>query len=229
MERPFSGKQYAVSGVINCSLNERRKSMKKIPVLIVLLGLMLLLGTNVATAAVTGSTPPKFEFPCLLSNAGQGPDGKNARAMINFQAASKAVMIYETNYWYSAEPLPSEIAKYKTIIFAISSSAKGLGASGITIDEEVARLNKVVAEAKKLKIKIVALLMNGKDNRGLAGSANEQSIDAIAPFADYFIVRKDGDTDGKFKKIADKNKVPLTYFETGILDLPGLFAAMFSK
>jgi len=48
--------------------------------------------------------------------------------------------------------------------------------------------------------------MNGKDNRGLAGSANEQSIDAIAPFADYFIVRKDGDTDGKFKKIADKNK-----------------------
>ncbi|HOS51164.1 MAG TPA: DUF6305 family protein, partial [Bacillota bacterium] len=105
----------------------------------------------------------------------------------------------------------------------------GLGASGITIDEEVARLNKVVAEAKKLKIKIVALLVNGKDNRGLAGSANEQSIDAIAPFADYLIIRKDGDSDGKFKKIADKNKVPLTYFDTSILDLPGLFASMFSK
>ena len=203
--------------------------MKRISILLVLLGLMLLLGGNIATAAVTGATPPKFEFPMLLSNAGQGPDGKSTRAVINFSPASKAVVVYETNYWYNAEPQPADIAKYKTIIFAISSSAKGLGASGITIDEEIARLNKVVAEAKKLKIKIVALVLSGKDNRGLPGSANEQSIDAIAPFADYLLIRKDGDSDSKFKKLAEKNKVPLTYFDVQMTDLPGVFAAMFSK
>lgn len=203
--------------------------MKRITVILALISLMALMGGSVVNAAVTGATPPKFEFPVLLSNAGQGPDGKSTRTLINFNAVSKAVMVYETNYWYNAEPQPADIAKYKTIIFAISSSAKGLGASGITIDEEIARLSKVVAEAKKLKIKIVALLLNGKDNRGLGGSANEQSVDAIIPFADYIITRKDGDSDSKLKKAADKNKAPITYFDSSITDLPGIFAAMFSK
>jgi len=138
-------------------------------------------------------------------------------------------LVEETHYWYNAEPQPADITKYRTIVFAISSSAKGLGASGITIDEEIARLNKVVAEAKKLKIKIVALVLKGKDNRGLAGSANEQSIDAIIPFADHIIVRKDGDSDSKFKKMADKNKVPFTYFDNQMTDVPSLFLNMFSK
>lgn len=203
--------------------------MKRITIILALISLMALMGGSVVNAAVTGATPPKFEFPVLLSNAGQGPDGKSTRTLINFNAVSKAVMVYETNYWYNAEPQPADIAKYKTIIFAISSSAKGLGASGITIDEEIARLNKVVAEAKKLKIKIVALLLNGRDNRGLGGSANEQSVDAIIPFADYIITRKDGDYDGKLKKAADKNKAPITYFDASMTDLPGIFAAMFSK
>ena len=167
--------------------------------------------------------------PLLLSNAGQGPDGKGTRTILRFNAASKVALVEETHYWYNAEPQPADIAKYKTIVFAISSSAKGLGASGITIDEEIARLNKVVAEAKKLKIKIVALVLKGKDNRGLAGSANEQSIDAIIPFADHIIVRKDGDSDSKFKKMADKNKVPLTYFDNQMTDVPSLFVNMFSK
>lgn len=192
--------------------------------------MMMLMGANPVMAAITGvNPPPKFEFPMLLSNAGQGPDGKGTRTIINFNATSKAAVVYEKDYFYNAEPQPADLAGYKTIVFAISSSAKGLGASGITIDQEIARLNKVVAEAKKLKIKIVAVILNGKDNRGLPGSANEQSIDAIAPFADYMIIKKDGDTDQRFKKIADKNKVPLTYFDNTMADIPVIFTAMFSK
>ena len=192
--------------------------------------MMMLMGANPVMAAITGvNPPPKFEYPMLLSNAGQGPDGKGTRTIINFNATSKAAVVYEKDYFYNAEPQPADIAKYKTIVFAISSSAKGLGASGITIDQEIARLNKVVAEAKKLKIKIVAVILNGKDNRGLPGSANEQSIEAIAPFADYMIIKKDGDADQKFKKLADKNKVPLTYFDNTMADIPVIFTAMFSK
>jgi len=44
--------------------------MKRISTLLILFGLMLLLGGVIATAAVTGATPPKFELPMLLSNAG---------------------------------------------------------------------------------------------------------------------------------------------------------------
>lgn len=204
--------------------------MKKNLAMLVFLGLLMLTAITPAFATITGDyPPPKFEFPLLLSNAGQGPDGKGTRTIINFNPQSKAVLRYEEDYFYNAEPEPNELSEYKTIIFAISSSAKGLGASGITIDEEIARLDKVVAEAKKQGIKIVALLLNGKNNRGLPGSANEQSIDAIAPFADYLIIKKDGDADGKFSGLAEKNNVPLTYFEEGLTELPEILAAMFSN
>jgi hypothetical protein len=226
--------EYRVSPGANGGMDllERRIRMKRFSALLLLFGLLMLMGANPVSAAITGTNPPpKFEFPMLLSNAGQGPDGKGTRTILTFNPTSKVALRYETDYFYNAEPQPADIAKYKTIVFAISSTAKGLGASGITIEDEIARLKKVVAEAKRLKIKIVALVLNGKDNRGLPGSANEQSIDAIAPFADYIIVRKDGDYDGKFKSLADKNKVPLTYFdkETAMTDVPALFTAMFSK
>lgn len=204
--------------------------MKRIGILLIVFGLLMLSTANPVTAIVTGvNPPPKFTFPLLLSNAGQGPDGKGTRTIINFNPTSKVALQYEVDYFYNAEPQPADIATYKTIIFAISSSAKGLGASGITITEEIARLNKVVTEAKRKGIKIVALLLNGKDNRGLPGSANEQSIDAIAPHADYLIIRKDGDADGKFRKIAEKNQVPLTYFDNTMVDVPMILTAMFSK
>ncbi|MGI6146133.1 MAG: hypothetical protein GX183_04955 [Firmicutes bacterium] len=205
--------------------------MKKIPILLALLGIVMLIGVSPAMATITGTyPPPKFEFPMLLSNAGQGPDGKGTRTIINFNAVSKEAVKYEVDYFYNAEPQPADIAGYRTIIFAISSSAKGLGASGITIEQEIARLNKVVDEAKKLGIKIVALcLQSGTNNRGLPGSAAEQSIDAIAPYADYIIVHKAADSDGRFTSIAAKNKVPITYFDNGLTDIPQIVTEMFSK
>ncbi len=33
-------------------------------------------------------------------------------------------------------------------------------------------------------------------------------IDAVAPFADYIVVTKDSNKDGRFSKIAEKSKAP---------------------
>ncbi|MDI9376504.1 MAG: DUF6305 family protein, partial [Thermotogota bacterium] len=165
---------------------------------------------------VTGSPVIKGQLPFLLTNAGQGPGGKMARLLI---WQSKAIQ--ETDFDYNAEPLrdnPNDLAArdYKMLFVIIGSSAKGLGASGITIEEEIARLNKMIVEAQKLDLFIIAAHIEGKDRRGNPGSADEQSIDAIAPFADYLIVMKDGNQDGKFTRIAQEKNIPLTIIDNTI-------------
>jgi len=187
--------------------------MKK--TLAVLLAL-LILSTTMVFALVTGSPVIKGQLPFLLTNAGQGPGGKMARLLI---WQSKAIQ--ETDFDYNAEPLrdnPNDLAArdYKMLFVIIGSSAKGLGASGITIEEEIARLNKMIVEAQKLDLFIIAAHIEGKDRRGNPGSADEQSIDAIAPFADYLIVMKDGNQDGKFTRIAQEKNIPLTIIDNTI-------------
>jgi len=187
--------------------------MKK--TLVVLLAL-LILSTTMVFALVNGSPVIKGQLPFLLTNAGQGPGGKMARLLI---WQSKAIQ--ETDFDYNAEPLrdnPNDLAArdYKMLFVIIGSSAKGLGASGITIEEEIARLNKMIVEAQKLDLFIIAAHIEGKDRRGNPGSADEQSIDAIAPFADYLIVMKDGNQDGKFTRIAQEKNIPLTIIDNTI-------------
>jgi len=187
--------------------------MKK--TLVVLLAL-LILSTTMVFALVTGSPVIKGQLPFLLTNAGQGPGGKMARLLI---WQSKAIQ--ETDFDYNAEPLrdnPNDLAArdYKMLFVIIGSSAKGLGASGITIEEGIARLNKMIVEAQKLDLFIIAAHIEGKDRRGNPGSADEQSIDAIAPFADYLIVMKDGNQDGKFTRIAQEKNIPLTIIDNTI-------------
>ena len=145
-----------------------------------------------ASAAVTGAAPVKAGTPLLITNAGQGPGAKMSRLLIQRTGVV-------TDYDYNAEPKPADLkAKpFKTMVVVIGSTAKGLGASGITIDDEIARLDAMIAEARKLKIQIVAVLLEGKTRRGKPGGADERCIDAIAPFANYLVVKKDGNEDGR--------------------------------
>jgi hypothetical protein len=187
--------------------------MKK--TVVVLIGIFVL-STPRVFALISGDPVVKGQLPFLLTNAGQGPGGKMARLLI---WQSKAIQ--ETDFDYNAEPLrdnPNDLTArdYKMLFVIIGSSAKGLGASGITIEEEIARLNKMIAEAKRLNLFIIAAHIEGKDRRGNPGSADEQSIDAIAPFADYLIVMKDGNQDGKFTRIAQEKNIPLTIIDNTI-------------
>ena len=113
--------------------------MRKIAALSVLL--VLTLG-SFAFAAVTGAEAPKGEEPLLITNAGQGPGGKMGRLLVTRSEAVKDMT-------YNAEPKPEDLEKggYKTMLVVIGSSAKGLGASGITIDQEIERLNAMMAKA----------------------------------------------------------------------------------
>jgi len=102
---------------------------------------------------------------------------------------------------------------FKTVIFAIGSSLKGMGASGLTIEAEEARVKKLIDFCKKNKITVIGVHVGGEAARGPAGSDNERMIDAVAPMADYLIVTKDSNKDGRFTKIVEKSKAPLVQID----------------
>lgn len=159
----------------------------------------------------------KIPVTFLLTNAGQG----TGRKMMEAQFLATKTFKKSTDFISNAEPgkentmivdFTDDQGKIvKAVVVAIGSTAKGLGASGITIDDEIARLDKMVQEIKKQKLLLIAIHIEGQVRRG--DSANERSIDAIAPFADYIVVTKDSNYDGKFTTIATEKKIPLTVLE----------------
>jgi hypothetical protein len=174
-------------------------------------------------AAVSGAKPVKGSLPLLITNAGQGPGAKMSKLLLQRTGAI-------TDFEYNAEPKVADLQKksYKTMFVVLGSTAKGLGASGITIDDEIARLNAVIAEARKQKIQIVAILLEGKTRRGKPGGADERCIDAIAPFAQYLVVKKDGNGDGRFDAIAKKTGAPLTLIDDE-MDFGEVVKQMYAK
>jgi len=183
----------------------------------------LLVGAASAEAAVSGAAPVKGQLPLLITNAGQGPGAKMSRLLVQRTGVV-------TDFDYNAEPQPADLKTkpYKTLMVVLGSTAKGLGASGITIDQEIDRLNAMIAEARKLKIQIVAVLLEGKTRRGKPGGADERCIDAIAPFANYLVVKKDGNEDGRFDAIAKKTGAPLTFIDDAV-DFSEVVKAMYGK
>ena len=99
---------------------------------------------------------------------------------------------------------------YKTIIFAVGASLKGMGASGLTVDAELKRLKALIEYCQKNDVFIIAVHAGGESKRGASGSDNEKMIDAVAPFADYLIVVEDSNKDGRFTKFAEEKKIPLS-------------------
>jgi hypothetical protein len=95
-----------------------------------------------------------------------------------------------------------------------------MGASGLTVESEAARVRKLLEYCREKKILVIAVHVGGESKRGPAGSDNERMIDASAPLADFLIVTTDSNKDGRFSKISQDKKIPLTQIEfaLGLVD-----------
>lgn len=107
-----------------------------------ILALLLLLVPVVVFAAITGDSPKTYSVPMLITNAGQGPGGKMARLLTTQTKTFKL----NSDFFYVSEPQKADLEArpYSSLFVVIGSTDKGLGASGITIDQEIARLEKMV-------------------------------------------------------------------------------------
>jgi hypothetical protein len=184
---------------------------------------------------------PKAQLPVLTTSAGQSNDVNTVNAVleeadikydycdvptVEMVQAGVGLAGKQSAEGFHVES-STDLAKFskgtpfKSIVIAIGASLKGMGASGLTTEAEEARVKKIVDLCKKSKIFIIAVHAGGEAARGPAGSDNERMIDAVAPFADYLIVTKDSNKDGRFSKIAEKSKAPLTQvdYALGMVDI----------
>jgi hypothetical protein len=190
---------------------------------------------------LAGQAPPKIGLPILTTSAGQSTDVTTLNIVLE-----EADITYD----YCDVPTPEMVADgvslggresgpgfhvesttdlakypagtpYKAVLFAIGASLKGMGASGLTLDSEEARLKKLIEYCKQKKIFVLAVHVGGEAARGPAGSDNERMIDAVAPYADYLVVTKDSNKDGRFTKIAQAKKLSLVEIDyaLGLVDI----------
>ena len=189
---------------------------------------------------------PKAQVPILTTSAGQSPDVTTINIVldeagitydycdvptVDMIEAGVGLAGKESGPGFHVE-IHTDLEKYptgtpyKTVIFAIGASLKGMGASGLTVDTEVNRLKKIVDYCKEKGIFIIGVHVGGTSKRGVPGSDNEKMIDAVAPHTDYLIVTKDSNQDGRFTTIAENKGIPLSEVEYA-LDLVDIFQQVF--
>lgn len=181
----------------------------------------------IAFAAISGAELKTYDLPMLITNAGQGPGGKMARLL----ATQTKTLILDQDFFYVSEPQKEDLEArpYTCLMVVIGSTDKGLGASGITIEQEIDRLEKMVGWAKELNLPMIGVLLE-KDKRapGIPTNANERCIDTIAPNCEWLIVVKDGNKDGRFDQISEAYGIPLTIIDNA-LDFTALCRQVFAK
>ena len=203
---------------------------------------VLTISCGLMVSAADGQDVPKAQYPVLTTSAGQSTDVETLNII-----AEEAGIAYDYCDVPTAEILKDGVGlggresadtgfhveihsdldkfpkgtQYKTIMFAIGASLKGMGASGLTIEDEEKRLKEVIDYCKNNGIFIIALHLGGVSKRGAPGGDNERMIDAIAPYADYIIAAKDSNKDGRFTNIAKEKGIPFTEVEyaLGVVDI----------
>lgn len=189
----------------------------------------------------TGEEIPKASLPVLSTSAGQSADVTTLNIILEEAGISydycdvptadilkdgvglgerESAEGFHVESTTDREKFPSG-TPFKTVIFAIGASLKGMGASGLTVEDEVKRLKSLIDTCRKNGIFIIGVHIGGTSKRGASGSDNEKMIDAVAPYADYLIVTKDSNQDGRFTSIATEKSISLTEVEyaLGVVDV----------
>jgi hypothetical protein len=121
---------------------------------------------------------------------------------------------------------------YKSLVIVMGASLKGMGAAGISIDDELKRSAELIDEARKEGIKIIGAHIEGMKRRSQGAAAgdttDEQTIDAVAPNSDLLIINKEGDSDGRFTTISKARNIPMIVVEKN-LDLVTELGKLFGK
>ena len=116
--------------------------------------------------------------------------------------------------------------QFKTFLIAIGASLKGMGASGLSVDDEVNRIKALITYAKEKGIKILGMAIGGEIRRGLPGSLNEIMIDIVAEHCDVIVVTSDSNLDKRFTNIAKEKNIEFVEVESAF-DLLEAIPALF--
>jgi hypothetical protein len=188
-------------------------------------GLCLALAAPVAATASAQATAPKAQAPVLVTSCGQSPGPLKVTVFLKQ---------LQVDFEYKPEATAKDLAgkKFKSLIIVTGASLKGMGAAGISIKEELTRTAALIAEAKKLGVVLIGSHVEGMERRAQGAApgdnSDELSIDAVCPKAQFLIIRKDGDEDGRFTTISKQARIPIILFEKN-LELKDVLKNVYSK
>ncbi len=160
----------------------------------------------ISSAAWAQATIPTAKAPAIQVAPGLAPEIEMIKIL-----GSRAKLALTSNATATAADLEKGGKKaYETLILVIGGSGKGLGAAGVSIDDEVQRAKELIAKAKQLGMFIIGIHVGGADRRG---PNTEALLPTELPALNYLIVRSDGNADGVFTKAAQQYKYPITVVE----------------
>jgi hypothetical protein len=194
--------------------------------LVILLSLPMGIGAQVTTVG----TPPKAAEPVLLTSCGQSPGPVRIKVFMD-----RLHMDYVYNTLATAADLVDAQKggkPFRTLIIVTGASLKGMGAAGVSVEDELARTAALIAEAKKQGVMLVGAHVEGMERRAQGAApgdnSDEQSIDAVCPNSRVMFVRKDGDEDHRFSVISQNGTIPLILFEKN-LEIQDALKLLFGK
>ncbi|MCF0238152.1 MAG: hypothetical protein HUK24_06090 [Sphaerochaetaceae bacterium] len=204
--------------------------MRKVTLVLLFVVLLSLIPTQLF-AVISGDPLQQYKTPFLLTSGGQGAGSKMLRLLIN---QTKKMTYGEDADFFLEDETPARYSyidsgKYTTLVIVMSVTEKGLGASGITIEDEIGFLKNVLQKAKAQNMKIVAVSLEA-DARApkIPTNGNERVIDLVCPQADWIITLAANNADEKFTNIGKQYNIPVTIVDKA-LDLVKVLPDIFVK
>ena len=168
--------------------------MKQRIVLLIILAVFMI---GLLAGSVLSQPKVKFEQPVLITSAGQSADVTIAGMLFKRAGVqAKAIALAKT----------SDLDGVKTLVVVAGFSSKGLGAAGISREQELARVKSLLAAVQEKKLKVVMLHIGGKARRG---NQSDDFNKMAAEASSYLLVVKQGDEDQFFSKIAAEKKISI--------------------
>lgn len=168
--------------------------------------------------------------PVMLTSCGQSPGPVRLRIFmqrlsLDFEYKEMATAQDLINAKNAGKP-------FKSLIIVTGASLKGMGAAGVSVDDELKRTAELIAEARKQGITVIGSHIEGMARRSAGAAAgdnsDELSIDAVCPNSDMMIIKNEGDEDGRFTTISRNKNIPMYGFDLNN-DIVGVLEQIFIK
>jgi len=202
------------------------KSVIKCAAAIILSLLLFVLFSSV----IAQEAAVKAELPVLVTSCGQSPGPLKLKVFLKRLKYDHVYDLHATADNLIAKK--EEGTPFKSLIIVTGASLKGMGAAGISIEDEIDRAKGLIAEAKKQGIMIIGAHVEGMDRRAQGAepgdNSDELSIDAVCPESALLIIRKDGNEDGRFTAISIDKNIPMLVFEKN-MELANVLKNLYEK
>ena len=146
-----------------------------------------------------GTKSVEFEAPVLVTSFGQSTDGSMIEQVMK--------RLKTVSYAYNPTATGADLDGVKTVVIAVGNSTKGLGAAGISQEQETARAKEFMAAVEKKGVKGILCHIGGATRRG---SLSDAFADMVLPLSSYMVVKEDGNEDGKFTSYASAHSIPIS-------------------